>query len=84
MPTTAKRPVGRHRKRKPSVETLSVPNIDCASEILRLSDNVGQEAKRIRCQYTTKQKMNVVMRADRTCLARSNYTSKSPPNVGPL
>ena len=57
----AKRPVGRPR---PSAETPPVPNIDRASEILRLSDDVGQEAKRIRCQYSTKQKMHVVMRAD--------------------
>ena len=42
MPTTAKRPVGRPRKRKPSVETPPVSNIDRAGEILRLSDDVGQ------------------------------------------
>ena len=34
--TTAKRPVGRPRERKPSAETLPVPNIDCASEIMYL------------------------------------------------
>ena len=81
MPTTAKRPVERPRKRKPSVETPPVPNIDRAGEILRHNGDVGQEAKLIRCQYTTKQKMHVVMRADQTCLARSN---KCPPNVGAL
>ena len=75
MPITAKWPVGRPRKRKPSAEAPPVPNINHASEILRLSDDVGQEAKWIRCQYTTKQN---VMRADRTCLARSNYTNKHP------
>ena len=64
VPTTAKQPVGRPRKRKPSAEIPPVPNIDHASEILRLSDDVGQEAKRIQCQYTTKQKMHVVMHAD--------------------
>ena len=79
--TTVKRLVGRPRKRKPSAETPPVPNIDSASEILHLSANVGQEAKRIRCQYTTNQKMHVVMRADRT---RSHYSNKCPPNVGAL
>ena len=69
--TTAKRPVGRPRKRKPLAETPPVPNIDRASEILRLSNDVGQEAKWIRCQYTTKQKMHVVMHVDQTCLACS-------------
>ena len=69
--TTAKRPVGRPRKRKPSAETPPVPNINRTSEILRISDDVGQEAKWIRCQYTTKQKMHVIMRADRTCLVRT-------------
>ena len=54
------------------------------SEILCLSDNVGQEAKRIRCQYMTKQKMHVIMHADRTCLARSNYTNKRPPMQAPF
>ena len=44
--TTAKRPVRRPRKRKPSAEIPPVPNIDRASEILRLSDDVSQEAKR--------------------------------------
>ena len=85
MPTTVKRPVGQPRKRKPSAEAPPVPNINRASEILRLNDNVGQEAKQIRCQYTTKQKIHVVMCADRTCLqARSNYTNKHPLNVGAL
>ena len=40
--TTAKRPVGRPRKRKPSAETPPVPNIYRASEILRLSDDVAR------------------------------------------
>ena len=79
VPITAKRPVGRPRKRKPLVETPLVPNIDRANEILCLCDDVGQEAKQIRCQCTTKQKMYVVMRADRTCLARSIYKNKRPP-----
>ena len=84
---TAKRPVGQPRKRKPSAETPPVLNIDRASEILCLSDEVGQEAKRIQCQYTTKQKMRVVLCADRTCIAHSNCTNKRPPppsNVGAL
>ena len=42
MPTTVKWPVGRPRKRKPSVETPPVPSLDRAGEILRLSDDVGQ------------------------------------------
>ena len=63
VPTTAKRPVGRPRKRKPLAEAPL--NIDRASKILpSLSDDIGQEAKRIRCQYMTKQKMHVVMHAD--------------------
>ena len=33
------------QKRKPSVETPPVPNIDRAGEILRHNDDVGQEAK---------------------------------------
>ena len=45
--TTAKRPVGRPRKRKPLAEAPPVTNIDHASEILCLSDDVVQEAKRI-------------------------------------
>ena len=54
VPTTAKRPVRRPRKREPQAEAPPVPNIDRASKILpSLSDDVGQEAKRIRCQYTT-------------------------------
>ena len=65
VPTTAKRPVGRPSKMKPSAEAPLVPNIDSASEILpSLSDDIGQEAKRIQCQYMTKQKMHVVMHAD--------------------
>ena len=52
------------KERKPSAETPPVPNIDRASEITRLNDGVGQEAKRIRYQNTTKQKIHVVMRAD--------------------
>ena len=67
------------KERKPSAETPPVPNIDRGSEITRLSDDVGQEAKRIRCQNTTKQKIHVVMRTDRTCLARSNSSNKRPP-----
>ena len=84
MPTTAKRPVGRPRKRKPLAEAPL--NIDRASEILpSLSDDVGPEAKRIQHQYTTKQKMHVVMHTDRICLAHSNYTNKCPsPNVAAL
>ena len=46
--TTAKRPVGQPRKRKPSAEAPPVPSIDCASKILpSLSDSVSQEAKQI-------------------------------------
>ena len=72
------------KERKPSAETPPVPNIDRASEITRLSDDVGQEAKRIRCQNTTKQRIHVIMRTDRTCLARSNSSNKRPPSVGAL
>ena len=85
MLKTVKRPARRPRKRKPSAETPPVPNIDRASEILpSLSDDVGQEAKRIDANIIMmKQKMHVVMHADRTCLARSNYTNKHPPpNIG--
>ena len=58
----AKWPVGWPRKRKLLAEVP--PDIDRASKIVpSLSDDVGQEAKRIRCQYTTKQKMHVVMYA---------------------
>ena len=66
-PTTAKLPVGRPRKRKPSTEAPPVPNIDRVSEILpSLSDDVGQEAKQIQCQYKTKQKMHIVLSASRS------------------
>ena len=84
MPTTAKRLVGWPRKKKASAESPPAPSIDHASENLRLSDDVGQEAKRIRCQFTMKQKMHVVMRANRTCLACFNYTNKCLPNAGAL
>ena len=69
MPTTVKRPVGWPRKRKPSVETPPVPNINRAGEILGLSDDVGQadsmliqdEAEDACCNANTP-----------VCLARSN------------
>ena len=48
VPITAKWPGGRPRKRKPSAEAPPVLNSDHTSEILpSLSDDVGQEAKRI-------------------------------------
>ena len=53
--------------KKPLAETPPVPNIDRASEIICLSDDVGQEAKRIRCQYTTKQKIHVVHQLNMPC-----------------
>ena len=89
-PTTAKLPVGRPRKRKPSAEAPPVPNIDRASEILpSLSDDVGHEAKRIQCQYTTKQKMHVVLSASQS--SRIGHAVhvlitqiSAPPNVGAL
>ena len=78
--TTVKRPVGQPRKRKPSAETPPrmrdlTPQRRCQSR-----SQVNQ------CQYTAKQKMLVVMRTDRTCLERSNYSNKCPPppNVGAL
>ena len=92
VPTTAKRPVGRPRKRKLSAEAPPVPNIDRASEILlSLSNDVGQEAKWIRCQYTTKHVvmysrhrgvLGIVEFADRTCL--NVQISTPPPYRHPL